>query len=322
MKVAAIVQARMGSKRLPGKVLLEIGGRPMLAWVVERLRRAKTLDAVIVATSTASEDDLLDKFCRKQGYPIERGSLLDVLDRIYQAARRQAAEAIVRITADCPFSDPGLIDQAVRLFHSDENAGFTPATGASAEELDFLTNRLPPPWGRTTPIGLDIEICTFAVLERAWREAKEPHQREHVMPYLYEDLPEDALRHGELLRQASDDVPRALSAGQSQGNNSSDRKADRAKIPLMGTWRMARAVSPQGLRLAQLHHDPDYGRSRWTVDTGEDLTLAREIVSRFPDDRFGWLDLVELMMKEPHLAQINAGVIHKTARDSDLPLAP
>lgn len=171
--VIAIVQGRMSSSRLPGKVLLDIGGQPMLARVVMRARRARTLDHVIVATTTDPSDEAIAEFCRERGFPCFRGDLFDVLDRYYQAARLYQAGVIVRLTADCPVLDPDEIDRTVKLLFE---------TGA-----EFTTNRLPPPFKRTTPIGLDTEVCTFAALERAWREAKAKHEREHVMPYLYED---------------------------------------------------------------------------------------------------------------------------------------
>ncbi len=169
--VIAIIQARMGSTRLPGKVLLEIAGKPMLQRVVERARRAQTLAQVVVATTVEPLDEPIADFCRAIKIPFYRGSLNDVLDRYYQAARVFQADVIVRLTADCPLLDPGVIDHTVQEFF---RVG-----------VDFAANRLPPPLGRTYPIGLDTEVCTFTALERAWREATLPYEREHVMPYLY-----------------------------------------------------------------------------------------------------------------------------------------
>ncbi|MCD4672600.1 MAG: glycosyltransferase family protein [Anaerolineaceae bacterium] len=168
----AIIQARMGSSRLPGKVLQEINGRPMLDWVVTRAGRAETVDEVAVATTTDTSDDPIETFCTTHDVPVFRGSVFDVLDRYYQAARAFDADAIVRLTADCPLLDPQVIDLTVRRFVE---------TGA-----DFAANRLPPPFRRTFPIGLDTEVCSFAALEQAWKEAKQTYQREHVMPYLYD----------------------------------------------------------------------------------------------------------------------------------------
>ncbi len=179
MKVVAIIQGRMSSSRLPGKVLKEIGGEPMLGWVVERTRRAACVDEVVVATTVEPSDDPIAGFCAGQGIACYRGDLFDVLDRFYQAAGRHRADVIVRITADCPFIDPGLIDQTVQALLG--------SGSADSPEYDFAANRLPPPWKRTYPIGLDVEVCTYSALARAWKEAAQGYQREHVMPYLYEE---------------------------------------------------------------------------------------------------------------------------------------
>ncbi len=172
MRTVAIIQARMSSSRLPGKVLEDIAGQPMLVRVLERARRAKTVDDVMVATTTDPSDDPIEAMCRERGYPWYRGSMFDVLDRYYGAARLARADMIVRVTADCPVIDPAVIDQVVQAFH--------------AQSADFACNRLPPPWKRTWPIGLDTEVCSFAGLERAWKEAGLPYEREHVMPFFYD----------------------------------------------------------------------------------------------------------------------------------------
>ncbi len=116
MKTVAIVQGRMASSRLPDKILKEIGGQPMLAWVVERAKRAAKVDQVVVATTAEASDDPVETFCREQGYPCYRGSMHDVLDRFYQAARTFQADVVVRFTADCPLIDPGLVDQVLDAF--------------------------------------------------------------------------------------------------------------------------------------------------------------------------------------------------------------
>ncbi|HNB52654.1 MAG TPA: glycosyltransferase family protein [Anaerolineales bacterium] len=178
----ALIQARMGSKRLPNKVLADLNGRPMLQWVLERTKRAKSVDKVAVVTSTNPGDDVIEQFCNDHGYACFRGDEQDVLDRYYQAAKAFNAFIIVRVTGDCPFIDPGLINRTVQLLWGAFGAtsiAFTPPN-------DFTANRLPTAWGRTYPIGLDVEVCTFSALEKAWKEAKETYQREHVMPYLYE----------------------------------------------------------------------------------------------------------------------------------------
>ena len=171
-RTVAIIQARMGSSRLPGKVLMDIEGKPMLEWVVSRVRQAKRVHEVLVATTTDSSDDPVAEFCQDKSIPVYRGSTFDVLDRYYQAARQTQAEVVVRITADCPLIDPQEVDTLLAEFFE--------------RQVDFAANRLPPPWQRTFPIGLDTEIASFAALERAWKEASQKHDREHVMPYLYE----------------------------------------------------------------------------------------------------------------------------------------
>jgi spore coat polysaccharide biosynthesis protein SpsF len=175
--IIAIVQARMKSNRLPGKVMKDIGGQPMLGRVVERVRMSKLINQVIVATTTDPTDDEVAAFCQTVTpvTPCFRGSLHDVLDRFYQAALFYRADVVVRFTADCPLLDAGLIDQTLSEFLR---------TG-----VDFAANRLPPPFKRTYPIGVDTEVCSFQALSRAWKEATETYEREHVMPYLY-DVPD------------------------------------------------------------------------------------------------------------------------------------
>ncbi len=195
-RILAIIQARLSSTRLPGKVLLDIGGQPMLARVVERARRATLVDQVVVATTSDYKDDTLADFCVAHKYPCYRGSQFDVLDRFYQTARVYGGEVIVRLTADCPLIDPDVIDETVHAFFWEKAVSSQRSannqTQSSGQSLplknayDFVANRLPPPWKRTYPIGLDVEVCSFTGLERAWKEADQPHQREHVMPYFYE----------------------------------------------------------------------------------------------------------------------------------------
>ncbi len=296
-KNVAIIQARMSSTRLPQKVLLEIGSKPMLQRVVERTRRATLVHEVIVATTIGREDEAIVQLCKALGVPAIRGSVYDVLDRYYRAAQAFQADVIVRITADCPLIDPTLIDQVIdALYHwgkpeplSARSAGsneFIPPTPAeiwqeSKPLWDFAANRLPPPWKRTFPIGLDVEVCTFEALERAWKEATQPYHREHVMPYLYE---EERSVH--------------LSTLQSP-----------PYLPSI----------PKGFfRVLQVDHHPDYGSYRWTVDTVEDYELVRQIYAHFGNaDIFSWVDVLELMQKRPELTQINASVLHKTVHDTD-----
>lgn len=166
--VVAVIQARMGSTRLPGKVLQEIEGRTMLARVVRRAVRARLVDEVVVATSTADADDPIATECRDLRVACFRGNEEDVLDRYYHAAVTHRAEVIVRITSDCPLIDPEVTDRVIRAFLE--------------MQPDYASNTL----HRTYPRGLDTEVTTLAALERAWRDAAEPYQRIHVTPYLYQ----------------------------------------------------------------------------------------------------------------------------------------
>ena len=171
MKKTLIIQARMGSSRLPGKVLLDLQGRPVLEWVVRRGAQAAFVDEVLVATTVNVADDPIEKWCLEHGIACFRGSEFDVLDRFYQASLSVHSDLIIRVTADCPLIDPKVIDDTIRHFLN---------TGA-----DFTANRLPPPWHRTFPIGLDVEVVSFMNLKKAWQEAREPFEREHVMPWFY-----------------------------------------------------------------------------------------------------------------------------------------
>jgi spore coat polysaccharide biosynthesis protein SpsF len=175
--VVAIIQARIGSTRLPGKVLMDIGGKPMLARVMERAARAGTLDEIVVATTTEHADDRIVSLCEERGWESFRGSEADVLDRYYQAARAYQADHIVRITSDCPLIDPGVVDRVVREFLEGQPT------------IDYACNFLP---GRTYPRGLDTEVMTFRALETCWKEDGNPAHREHVTQYI--------LRHPALFR--------------------------------------------------------------------------------------------------------------------------
>ena len=169
MKVVAIIQAHMGSTRLPGKVLLDLAGEPMLARVVNRVRRAQTLDEVVVATTVKSADNAIVRLCAEHGWPCFRGSEEDVLDRYYRAAIANQADVVVRITSDCPLIEPEIVDRVAREFLKHQ------------PEVDYACNVLPR---RTFPRGLDTEVMRFDVLERAWREDLDPAWREHVTPYI------------------------------------------------------------------------------------------------------------------------------------------
>jgi len=164
--IVAIVQARMSSTRLPGKVLMDIAGWPMLWHVVNRVRQAKRVDKVVVAISDNVSDGPVAAFCVKEGIPCFRGSEDDVLDRYYQAAKWIDADVIVRITADCPLIAPNVVDDVVKCYVDGD--------------YDYVSNTEPP----MLPDGLDTEVFSFGALERAWREAKWQSEREHVTPYI------------------------------------------------------------------------------------------------------------------------------------------
>ena len=166
MKTVAIVQARMGSMRLPNKVMKCIEGVPMIELLLARLALASEVDQIVVATSVDERNLSLVEHVGKLGYACEQGSENDVLDRYVQAAKKHRADVVVRITGDCPLVDPDLVDEVIRLFKN--------------SSVDYLCNNYPP----TYPDGLDIEIFTFKALEQAWQEANETFDREHVTPYL------------------------------------------------------------------------------------------------------------------------------------------
>jgi spore coat polysaccharide biosynthesis protein SpsF len=168
-KIVSIIQARTGSKRLPGKVLKDIGGQTMLARVVLRTQRAAFLDEVVVATTVEAADQAIVAECKRLRVPVFRGDAQDVLDRYYRAVLFTDAKAIVRITADCPLIDPKIIDQVVGAFL---DAG-----------PDYASNVLK----RSYPRGLDTEVFTFAALETAWKLATDEFQRVHVTPFIYQN---------------------------------------------------------------------------------------------------------------------------------------
>ncbi|MBT6537431.1 MAG: glycosyltransferase family protein [Rhodospirillaceae bacterium] len=167
IKIVAIVQARMSSSRLPGKVLAPVVGQPMLLRQLERLGRARTVDEIVVATSTEPDDDVIADVCDKSNIACFRGSLHDVLGRYVQAATASEADIVLRLTADCPLTDPVVVDGLIR--HMRDGA------------YDYASNTLE----RTWPHGLDVEAMTFDALLTAGHEADDPHEREHVTPFLY-----------------------------------------------------------------------------------------------------------------------------------------
>lgn len=262
-RTIAIIQGRMSSSRLPGKILADIAGQPMLTRVFTRTSRAQTVDEVIFATTTDASDDAVAEYCDFSGIPFTRGSLFDVLDRYYRTAAQAKADVVVRITADCPVIDPVLIDDVVNTLLNNE--------------YDFVCNRLPPPWNRTYPIGLDVEACTFKVLQKAWKEAKEPQHREHAMPYFYEGVKLSAFS-----RQRSEGTsPRGFQIALL--NNTTD----------FGDYRWT-VDTPEDLEFIRQVFGRFDGR-----------------------DDFTWKEVLDLVHDEPQLMQINASVKHKTLKDID-----
>lgn len=168
--ILAIIQARMGSTRLPGKMLSVIGDRTLIRHCVDQVRQAQLIDRVLVATTVGPEDDPLVEEVVGCGGEIYRGSSTDVLDRFYQAAKAHGADVIVRICGDCPFIDPEVIDRTVRYFLD------------NSDSYDYVSNVHPP----SVPDGYDVEVVTFRALERAWSTARMTSQREHVTTAIWE----------------------------------------------------------------------------------------------------------------------------------------
>ncbi len=172
MKTVAIIQARIGSTRLPGKVLKPILGRPMLLRQLERVQSIRGIDQIVVAVPIGRKSDLIAKIVENfPGISVFRGSENDVLDRYYQAAKEQKAEWVVRITSDCPLIDAALSSEVVEQFKT------------NFPRYDYASNA----HTRTLPRGLDTEIFTFRALETAHQEAKKLYEREHVTPYLWQN---------------------------------------------------------------------------------------------------------------------------------------
>jgi spore coat polysaccharide biosynthesis protein SpsF len=283
MKVVAIIQARMGSTRLPGKVLADIGGGPMLWRVCRRAEQAARVDQVVVATTVEPEDEQIVARCARWQVACFRGSARDVLRRYDEAAGAFGADAVVRITADCPLIDPGVIDFVVSTFLQELPGRGQRATAVSAvpgsrgsywrdpsrtadtavahpesqgfhrfhprtmlQSLFYASNTLRRSW----PRGLDVEVMTAAALARACREATQPYQRTHVTPYIY--------RHPELFHLLAVEGPEDL-----------------------GQW-------------------------RWTVDWPEDLDFVRSVYRRLAgNETFCWRDVQRLLVREPSLAELN-----------------
>ncbi len=168
-KVVIILQARMGSSRLPGKPLKIVMGRPLLSYQIERLRRISSVDDIVIATSDLKTDQPIIDFCKAEHVHFFRGSESDVLDRYYQAAKKYNADVVVRVTGDCPIIDPSVVTQVISLYLK------------TSPPCDYVSNTLV----HTFPRGLDVEVFSFSNLEKAAKAAHLAEEREHVTPYFY-----------------------------------------------------------------------------------------------------------------------------------------
>jgi spore coat polysaccharide biosynthesis protein SpsF len=220
-RTVAIIQARTGSTRLPGKVLLPLLGEPLLSVVVRRVGRASSVDVVVVATTTLPADDAIVELGKRDGWLVERGSEMDLLDRYLAAARAHGADRVVRITSDCPLIDPAVVDEVVAALD-----------GAGA---DYASNTLVP---RTFPRGLDVEVMTMAALEAAGEADTDPASREHATPYIY--------RHPQRFRLSGVRLPVDLSSHRWTVDTPEDYELVRRIYDALGrddvAWRDALAI--------------------------------------------------------------------------------
>lgn len=168
MSTVAIIEARMTSSRLPGKILLPVEGKPLLELLIERLRRAELLDNIVIATTDNPSDDVVEQLARRLGVGFFRGSEEDVLDRVLHAAHEHAADVIVEVTGDCPLMDPTIIDRILRTYRE--------------KKVDYVSNILK----RTYPRGMDLQVFSTNVLEKVSRLTQDPVDHEHVSLYIYE----------------------------------------------------------------------------------------------------------------------------------------
>ena len=212
--IAAIVQARMGSSRLPGKTLMDLAGRPLLGHLIERARRIPGLEAVVIATTERPADRAIIDFANAHGVPVYAGSEDDVLDRFHQAAQRFGVSVVVRVTPDCPLLDPAVAGLVLKRF-LDAGGG-----------LDYASNTQPP----TFPDGQDTEVFSAAALARAWREARLPSEREHVTPYIW--------KHPERFRLANVRHTEDLSALRWTVDEAADLAFARAVYARLGAGRL------------------------------------------------------------------------------------
>lgn len=241
MRTVIINQARMTSTRLPGKVLKEVLGRTLLEYQIERLRQVRLANELVIATTTNDTDQPIVELCERLGIAYYRGSEENVLSRYYEAASHFRADVVVRVTSDCPLIDPGVMDEIIGLYINNQ------------DKYDYVSNTLE----RTYPRGLDTEVFSMAALEKAYKEAGEQPDREHVTLFMYR--------------------------------------------------------RPEQFRLANSSGAVDYSHHRWTVDTPEDFALIKLILQElYPvNNRFTWLDVLNLLNQHPEWIKINAAVEQK-----------
>jgi spore coat polysaccharide biosynthesis protein SpsF len=239
MKIITIVQTRLGSTRLAGKTMLPILGKPLIYRMLERVKAATRVDDLVVATTVASEDDVIAAFCAGEGVECYRGHPTDLLDRHYQVAMLYGADAVSKIPSDCPLIDPGIIDKVYDVFLS--------ANG----KYDFVSNLHPPSY----PDGNDVEIMTVTALKTAWQEASRGLEREHTTPYFWENA---------------------------------------------GRFRLFNVLWENGHDYSDSH--------RWTIDYEEDYQFIKKVYETLYPEKplFTLEDILELLHKQPEIAEINA----------------
>ncbi|MCA0207452.1 MAG: glycosyltransferase family protein [Proteobacteria bacterium] len=245
MKVVASIEARMGSSRLPGKVLMDVGGKPALARLVERLRQCRRIDDIVLATSTGAGDDVLEQWGHSYGLAVHRGSEADVLQRVVDSHLAMQSDIIVEITGDCPLIDPEVVDLAVETF--------------LANDCDVVSNAHVPSY----PQGTDVQVFRAKDLQKVAETIDDPAVREHVSLYFYENP---------------------------------------------SLYRVVYMVAPRSLQA------PDV---RMQLDYPEDLEFIRRVYARLEPDHGGVFttgEIMDLLVREPELAKINAHCIEKTAR--------
>jgi spore coat polysaccharide biosynthesis protein SpsF len=169
--IVTLVQARMGSTRLPGKIMLPLCGKPLLVRMVERVKKTALAGTVVVVTTTDKEDDQVEQLCISENIPVYRGHPTDLLDRHYSAALKHKADLVLKVPSDCPLIDPAVIDKVIR--YSLDHSG----------EYDYVSNLHPASY----PDGNDVEVMTMAALETAWKNASRTLEREHTTPYIWEN---------------------------------------------------------------------------------------------------------------------------------------